>query len=337
MIAAKRELLALLLGGSAAPLIASLRPGQLSILAYHRVLDWDPDSFPFDEGVISATPEAFRQQMKFVRANFDVISFADLREFELRGSKWPRRPLIITFDDGYRDNYTNAFPILKEFGLKATMFLASGHIGSPELFWWDRIAYCIKRTERAALRLPDFSPEPVRIGNLRERIALIQGVLAWIKRIPEEAKSRFIEELSCEAGVAPPHISDMHMSWDEVREMAAGGIEFGSHTVAHPILANVSRGRLREEIFESKRTIERELGSQIIAFAYPSGTRSRFNQEAKQMVADCGFLYAASYDEGVMARGRFDRYEMPRIHVEADHSMNLFRAKLALPQVMLRS
>jgi peptidoglycan/xylan/chitin deacetylase (PgdA/CDA1 family) len=323
--------LASLLGSSVALAGLLRQQGPLRILAYHRVLDWDQNSFPFDEGVISATIEGFRQQMKFVRANFDVISFADLG-----GCRWPKRPLIITFDDGYRDNYTNAFPILKEFGLKATMFLASGHIGSPELFWWDQIAYCIKHTGRAALSLPDFSREPVRIGNLPERIALIKDVLAWMKRVSEEIKSRFLEELVCETGVAPPHIPDMHLSWDEVRQMAASGIEFGSHTVTHPILANVSRERLREEILQSKRAIEREIGGRIISFAYPSGRRSCFNQEAKRMVASCGFLYAVSYEEGVIPRGQFDRYEMPRIHVESYHSIKLFRANLAFPHLMLR-
>jgi peptidoglycan/xylan/chitin deacetylase (PgdA/CDA1 family) len=335
MIGPRRKLLASLLGGSVA-VMSLLRQGPLRILAYHRVLDWDRDSFPFDEGVISATTEGFRQQMKFVRANFDVISFADLREFELRGSRWPRRPIIITFDDGYRDNYTNAFPVLKEFGLRATIFLTSGHIGSPKLFWWDQIAYCIKHSERAELSLPAFSREPVRISNLPERIALIERVLAWVKSVPEEIKERFLEELAREARVAPPSVPGMHMSWDEVREMAASGIEFGSHTVTHPILSNVSRERLREEILHSKRTIEREIGSQIIVFAYPSGARSRFNREAKQMAASCGFLYAVSYEEGVIPRGHFDRYEMPRIHVEAYQSIKLFRANLAFPYLMLR-
>ena len=126
------------------------RPG-LRILAYHRVLDDDESSFPFDEEVISATTDDFCRQMKFARDNFEIISFRDLEICEQQGRPWPKRALIITFDDGYRDNYTNAFPILREFGLTATIFLTAGHIGLRELFWWDLVAYCIKHSTHPRL------------------------------------------------------------------------------------------------------------------------------------------------------------------------------------------
>src|SRR5262245_15695018 len=79
----------------------------LRILAYHRVLDDKAESFAFDEAVISADSEAFYQQMKFVSRHFDVVSFADLYQCEKAGRRWPDRALVVTFDDGYRDNYTN--------------------------------------------------------------------------------------------------------------------------------------------------------------------------------------------------------------------------------------
>src|ERR1051325_10779957 len=110
----KRELAARVLNNAATRSVwraTGLSRSGLRILAYHRVWDEPSASFPFDEGVISATSEAFYRQMKFVSRNFNVVSFADLDHCEREGRCWPERALLITFDDGYRDNYTNAFPI----------------------------------------------------------------------------------------------------------------------------------------------------------------------------------------------------------------------------------
>src|SRR5260370_40059269 len=114
-----RELAALVLGSRAGQFVgrrSAEGSGSLRILAYHRVLDADPLDFAYDEGVISASTEAFYHQMDFVRRNFDVLTFEDLYKIEAEGRSWPCRALIITFDDGYRDNYTQAFPVLKQMG-----------------------------------------------------------------------------------------------------------------------------------------------------------------------------------------------------------------------------
>jgi peptidoglycan/xylan/chitin deacetylase (PgdA/CDA1 family) len=308
----------------------------LRILAYHRVLDDDPISFAFDEEVISASTESFYQQMKFVRSNFNVVSFQDLYDCEVNGKPWPDRALIITFDDGYRDNYTNAFPILKQMGLCATIFLVTGHIGSAKLFWWDLIAYCIKHTELSSVLLPEISSEALPLTNASQQQVAIRTILRWIKRVPEEVKNHFLEKLAPSLNVKVPNdiATGMHLSWDEVKKMAADGIDFGSHTVTHPVLSNVSRLQLKQEVCRSKETIEQQLGCQVIALAYPVGSRKNFNEHARSVVAECEFKYAVSYDEGIVS-STFDRYAMPRIHVERYHSLNIFRSNLMFPQLML--
>src|SRR5262249_23423200 len=292
----KREIAARLLGSPATRKIwravgAKIR--ELRILAYHRVIDDDPISFAFDEGVISATTEAFYHQMQFVCRNFEVISFQDLYRCEAEVRSWPDRALIVTFDDGYRDNYTNAFPTLKKMGVSATIFLATGHIGRAKLFWWDEIAYLVKHTRRQRVLLSEIDPEPLRFANARERRNAIDKILTWIKQVPEEAKQSFLEKLPRELDVMMPEglAEGRHMSWEEVKEMARSGIEFGSHTVTHPVLANVSQARLEQEISESKKAIEQNLCKEAIAFAYPVGGKLRFNQTAQEAVARYGFKY----------------------------------------------
>jgi peptidoglycan/xylan/chitin deacetylase (PgdA/CDA1 family) len=336
----KREQVATILGNPLAHRVwdSSGAGGKsLHILAYHRVLDDDHATFPFDEAVISATTETFRRQMDFVRRNFNVISFEQLAGYESENRPWPERALIITFDDGYRDNYANAFPVLREMGFSATIFLAVSHIGEARLFWWDFIAYCFKQTRLSSVTFPLFSSEPLSIADARERRQVTDRVLDWIKEVPEEVKSEFVATLPANLEVRMPEnlAAGMHLTWDEVREMVAGGLEFGSHTMTHPILSNVNAAQLEEEISESKKILERELERESIAFSYPVGGRTSFNEAVKDVVKKCGFRFAVSYREGV-AKKTSDPYTLPRIHIETSHSLNLFRANLMYPKIMLR-
>ena len=317
-------------------LAAPLRTG-LRILAYHRVFDYDEKNFPFDEAVVSASCEAFHQQMKFVRNNFEVISFADLLACEQAGRPFPERGLIITFDDGYRDNYTHAFPILKEFNLPATIFLVTGHIGTTKLFWWDVVSYCIKHTPLAEKVFPDISHQKLRLVDSRDKAFAIQMILGWIKHVPDDISRKFVEKLPGELNVAMTEEigKGLLLSWDEVKEMAHHRIEFGSHTVTHPILANVSEDRLHWEISESKKMIEQQTGNETVVMAYPVGRKSKFSLTAQEAVAKHGFRYAVSYEEGAVAQKTYNRFAIPRIHVETEYTKRLFRANLMFPNLML--
>jgi peptidoglycan/xylan/chitin deacetylase (PgdA/CDA1 family) len=307
----------------------------LRILAYHRVLDDNSRTFPFDGDVISASSEDFYQQMKFVSRHFDVISFADLYQCELENRDWPERGLIVTFDDGYRDNYTNAYPILKAFNLPATIFLVTGHIGRSKLFWWDAVAYCVKQTRLATKDFPEIAAQPLQLRDRKE--TAIQQILSWIKRVPDEVSRAFVARLPVELEVDMPESisAGMHLCWNEVKEMAANKIEFGSHTVTHPILANVCEEQLEKELSESKKTIEQQLNKEVLSLAYPVGRKSRFNQLAQTIATKQGFRYAVSYEEGIVFQEACDRYAMPRVHVETDFSKSLFRANLMFPQWIL--
>lgn len=334
----KREQAATILGSPVARrLWAAAGNRNLRILAYHRVLDDAPAAFAFDEELISATTGAFRQQMDFVRRNFNVINFQQLYECERAGRAWPERALIVTFDDGYRDNYANAFPILKEMRLGATIFLAASHINQAKLFWWDLIAYCFKQTRRPSVTFSEIDAAPFALDSSHERRKAVDRVLEWIKRVPEDAKNSFLARLHEQLDVALPSdlAAGMHLSWEEVREMAAGGIEFGSHTMTHPVLANVSAAQLKDEVCRSKTILERELRREVVSFSYPVGGRSDFNQSVKQAVKECGYRFAVSYQEGIAEKAS-DHYSLPRIHVEESLSLKLFRANLMFPGLMLR-
>jgi peptidoglycan/xylan/chitin deacetylase (PgdA/CDA1 family) len=305
------------------------------ILNYHRINY--PDAIAqFDDEVLSAPPELFEQEMRFCARHFDVLSFAELRS-SLDGSlRLPRRPLIITFDDGYRDNYQHAFPILKSHNVKAMFFLAVGFIGTRNLFWWDAVARVVKSHRGQTLRCHVGAEELALDTQTHEaRLRSLQRFLRHLKGVPNQVRVDAVNEL------APADSSSEHsntggeiMSWSEVREMQAAGMEFGSHSMTHPVLARVEEeDRLRHEVAGSKAALEATLGVPISVFSYPVGGASAIRPNVVREVQRAGYRFAVSYIHGVnRPAGEMDPYCMRRLHVDG-LGLTHFRARLAVPKI----
>jgi hypothetical protein len=133
---------------------------RLTVLGYHRVAEADPDAAP---GLISATPEQFAAQMDHVQRWFTPIALMDLLDYVIEGRRLPERPLLITFDDGYRDNFDVALPVLRARGLPAVLFVTTGLVDSAGLPWWDRAWRALERCRRPAAELPEIGP--VELGG----------------------------------------------------------------------------------------------------------------------------------------------------------------------------
>ena len=313
-----------------------LAPGNgcLRILAYHRVWDEPPETFAFDEELISANSEDFHRQMSWIKKHFEILSFADLHACAQQNRPWPRRALLVTFDDGYADNYTHAFPILKELNLPATIFLSTGYIDKPRLFWWDLIAYCVKKTKLSKIKWPDISSHALSFENEKTRRVSIDKILLWIKSVADNEKNDFLEKLPHSLEVPlPADISGaMQLNWAQVREMAAQRIEFGGHSVTHPILSNIGAPQLEHEIAGCKRAIETQLEGEVLVFSYPNGQSSPAVHDAVQRA---GYAYSTAYYAGV-AHPSLGRYGLPRIAVETEFSFAIFQANLLFPGIMLR-
>jgi peptidoglycan/xylan/chitin deacetylase (PgdA/CDA1 family) len=253
-------------------LLALTRPRRYLVLGYHRVNDDAHSCFP------GIPIELFRRQMETLKRHFRVLPLAELRE-RARARDLPENGVAITFDDGYRDNYTNAFPILREMELPATIFLTTDALDRGGLLWHDRVFDAFHRTQRAEAR---------RDGELLRELNTLR------RSTPEERDRRIgslLEELGIEPGVPPGWDK---LCWNEVREMAAHGISFGAHTLDHPILTFVTREEARRQIRESKLRIEAELGFRVAMFAYPNGRASDFDASTRRIVEEEGFDLAVT-------------------------------------------
>ncbi len=264
--------------------LALTRPRRFLILCYHRVND---EGHPFFTG----TPLVlFRKQMEALRRHFTVLPLAELADRARRG-ELPRNGVAITFDDGYRDNYANAFPVLRELGLPATIFLTTDAVDGNALLWHDRVFDAFHRTRKSEARFEN-EPLPLAPGD---RGASLARVLGRLRRSSPAERDRLVEELLRELGIddgVPPGWEKL--SWQEVREMASQGISFGAHTLDHPILTFAGPEETRRQVRESKRRIESELGSEVTMFAYPNGAAGDFDRTTQTVVEEEGLSLAVS-------------------------------------------
>lgn len=296
---------------------------SLTVVNYHRIDD--PYTVDFDsfKPNVSATPEDFDRQMNYLAKWFSVVSLKDVVEWLDDRRELPPYAALITFDDGYLDNYTSAFPILRKYQFPALIFLTTGHIGTDAPFYWDMAAYCFAHTRMDRLIFPDGHVE--HWSNLEQRERVSKNWIEFMKTLPEAKKQRHVQNLPGLLGVSIPAgtFQKLMMDWDHVREMQKGGIEFGAHTVHHPILTRISSEQAREEVVGSKSRIEEELGEAVLGFAYPNGQAADLDEGIEKRVAESGIRAAFTLLNGPSSLGEVKRnpFAIRRIFISHRHSL----------------
>ena len=246
---------------------------------------------------------------------------------------------MITFDDGYVDNYEFAYPVLRTNDATGVFFVATGFIDEPRLAWWDEIAWMIRSSKRDTLRLAEnWLDEPLKLDR-SDRRQVINQMLRACHRLDGCRTKQFLDGIAEETGSgrAPKEAAnEQWMTWDMIREMSAGGMDFGAHTVTHPILANLTAEEQGMEVCESRLRIEKQLDRPITSLSYPVGKRESFNDETRAALSKHGFDWAFSYYGGHSSGADIDRFDIPRVAIESDVSMADFRSCCALPHVFPR-
>ena len=308
-------------------LYASLRERWINslavILGYHWVGDIvHPWSLP------SVSTQAFEEQIRYISQEYEILPLEELIGSLQKGRPLPRKAAI-TFDDGYKCIYEHAYPILKKNDLPATVFLTTGHIGSGRLFWWDTVRYAVYNTHKASIELRGVGRFSLRSAGQRMKAAA--GIATRLTRFMDREKNELIEELLQQADENIPEKlgKELILSWNEIREMAEGGITFGAHGVTHAILTRLPLSRAREEIMESKREIEERLDQPVIAFSYPHGGPDDFNSAVVDLLKRSGFICAVTAIPR-MIRPQADPYRLGRILPEVKPGCNLDQFRLML-------
>jgi len=282
-----------------------LTKSQVAILMYHRVCP-DRDGWSLNELL---SPREFEKQIEYFCRNYEPLPLDHLVSYICQEKTLPEKAVVITLDDGYKDNYLYAYPVLKKYRIPATIFLAAGYIGKDRLFWWDEVSYIIHNTTATQLELDELGSYSLRPLN-RCRAGLV--ILEKLKDLPDGRKNVLIEKLIgiCRVSIPPGLGQEFILSWDEVREMSDDGIAFGAHTVNHPSLTNMPFQQAKWEITQSKKDIEERLGKQVTAFSYPHGT---FSPEIVKLAQESGCTCAVSLSPCKLISHTDSPYELSRI------------------------
>ncbi len=236
--------------------------------------------------------------------------------------------VMLTFDDGFRDNYDVAFPALRSAGVPATFFLCTSLIGSCFVPWWDQIAYMVRNS--SARRLALSYPEELVVALNGNRESVITRVLRLFKASPTASTEEFLAQVSDATGVPLPQSGQRRfLDWNEAKQMQAAGMEFGSHTHSHTILSQLAYAQQRSELERSKRELEAALGVSIDALAYPVGSRNAFTDETKRALRECGYRTAFSHYYGTNTPPEIDPFDVKRSKPSAAFPMFRLHTSLA--------
>jgi peptidoglycan/xylan/chitin deacetylase (PgdA/CDA1 family) len=304
----------------------------VTVLGYHRVLPLPGKEYPFNETVISATPEEFKRELQYLRANMDVISIPELLRGLADPSLLPPRPAVITFDDGYFDNLTYALPLLREARLPACFFICTGLVGTRLIPWYEAWVCCLKRSRAQRIESPFGPDDPPYDLDEQNKAASIRRFRQHMRLMPWAEVPQRLERLKQATSVNPEdHTPEpLFMTWDAVRQLQAAGMELGGHTRTHPALSCVEDPSvLKDEVTGCYADLVRMLGTTPLAFAYPFGYSEFMSEAADAEIERAGFKVSFSFRHGFAARNAGQTWRIPRIHASYGDDYRSFRLRTA--------
>jgi peptidoglycan/xylan/chitin deacetylase (PgdA/CDA1 family) len=284
--------------------------GRALILCYHRVAELDEDP-----QLLAVQPRRFEEQLERLRQHFTVLPLR-----ELVRQRGPRAAIALTFDDGYRDNLSEARPRLEHARVPATIYVTTGYTDGRREFWWDELErVLLVRQPAGELRLRMGGEEQRwSLSRETERRAAYDGIHAWIRARPTTEIEAAMAQLRAFAGEpegGEPRPSHAQLTEDDLRELDASSmVEIGAHTVTHPSLAAQPEDAQRREIVESGRQLERWLRRRVGLFSYPFGGRTDQSSLTRRLVKQAGYDFAVANFPGQVGR-LSSRWQLPRILV----------------------
>lgn len=315
----KRDRLASWAMGSGMKQLLGILPRRkvLLVVNYHRV--GESIGSPYDDGLFSATAEELDEQIRLLRRHTrcvtleEAIAIAEGRE-RLRGPC-----SLLTFDDGYRDAYDVAFPILRSHSVQGVFFLATSFIGGARLPWWDAIAYMLKRSRKRQLSI-GYPFEAT--FSLDQRLPdSIRRILAIYKTSGVDGE-RFLCELEQGCDVAAPATPPdrQFVTWTEAKHMLAAGMALGAHTHRHEVLSKLSPAEQYQEALCSKQAIAQHVGIEVETLAYPVGSRASFSNQTIGALKRAGYRAAFSFYGGTNSESRIEPFDIRRCAVSRQTS-----------------
>lgn len=293
-----------------------LERDKLLVVIYHDILTpgFDEDHPVFG---VSVRIDVFASQMEYIRARYNVVSLTQVLQWLSGTGELPQRPVLITFDDGHRNNFTNAVPILSNMGMSAVFFVVADMLGKCSPAWYEEIYMRIMASRRPSVELLDCSVHP--LGDTLSRVKACDAFFDLCRKLGANEQQEQLARLTASLEPAPdfPHYRERFdfLRDDDLRYLVEHGFHIGSHSLSHPILSTLTDECAEREIEESRRNLIAIVGSSVDAFAYPFGDWNfDYQQRDAELVKRAGYSVGFAGNSGFVSRAT-DRFNLPRVGI----------------------
>lgn len=311
-------------------------PGLLVVL-YHRVVPL-AEVGALDPDLVDATPEDFDQQMAYLRQHHRPVSVEDVLEAHRAGRDLAPGSVLVTFDDGYLDNFEHALPALERHGIQGLFFISTGHLSERTLFWWERLSLMVRRSAVQKAHLDYPAAEDLDLSGPAAKVRVVRRLNRIVKDHFGLDLERFYAELERALAVTwdaneEHRLADgVLMKWDHVRAMRRAGMGIGSHTRAHRVLQTLPHDVLADELCASRAKLELELGEPVTTIAYPVGKPIAHIAPVRRAVAQAGYELGFTTRAGLNRLSKSpDPLDLHRLSIDREIPIALKRTWMALP------
>jgi len=293
------------------------------ILVYHSVRTKDcPHVYP--DNIIDT--QRFEKQMLYLSTKKNLVSLLAISNY-LNGAKnLPDNAVAVTFDDGYYDFYSNAYPILQRYNVPCTVFPIITLLNGVEVKWEDYLTMMISTTQNKSLTVKSIN-KVFDLSSQRSRLSCIRYLNDMLMLMDAQRRTKLLHEMESQLGRPMNSTESLYLSWKEAKELSGGGlVSFGSHSYCHRDLTKLSENDLESEISTSKEELENKLNKACVLFCYPHGKKRHFNIAIKDLLRRSGFRVAVTTIPGRISRGS-DPLELRRI-IALDGQMYKFKCAM---------
>ena len=258
--------------------------------------------------------EVFEKHLKLFTKYCTPVSLTDV----LSNKSLPPNPVVLTFDDGYKNNYKYAFPLLKKYKVPATIFITTGFIDQNSYIWTDRLEFILDNGSNKNIDVTwENKRLELELSTDEQKVKTINNIKNYLKSLAESEKLIFLDQLQETLEIdynwdrIPAVLSPL--TWNEIREMKESGlISIGSHTVTHPMLSKCTYEQQGRELKFSRQRIVEELKEDCVLFAYPNGKQVDYNQETIRLLKESGYLLAVTTNIGYVDSTSRDNIQLNR-------------------------
>ncbi|MCL9781555.1 polysaccharide deacetylase family protein [Vibrio sp. S4M6] len=288
---------------------------ELTMLLYHGVTNTSPEGIANYSGKHIAA-NAFDDQMRILHNHCNVLTIDDVVTLTREKKDWPENAVVVTFDDGFRNNLQCAAPILEKYNIPATFYICAGMVGTDQMFWVDEIEDCINRTLHSTITITLDKKRYFELTSPEAKISAIESIKQFCKRSTSVTKNRVLADLTLASDITPnvKHSANYQMmSWDELIELNSNPLfTIGGHTLYHDIMSSRPVEEMTQDVKETLSLLEQKLGHPIRHFAYPEGQAHHYSEEVITSLKNYGVSICPTAIDGTNPPGS-DLFHLKRI------------------------